>query len=470
MHSAPLLIRQSLRASPALVRPSPRRLRFALPPPPSPNQPSHSPARSFSICLRCQFRSQSRLYATKEDGKPELVEGKLREEGTASSSDIDMNSPSSVVGAANKEHSPRPVLEKSSTSSTDSINYEEESLPSETEGRRSQLSKKFTDLMDNLQSNVFTAGQRLNDLTGYSAIEQLKQQIALQESQVVQARSLIRQAKEAYSAAINRRSASQREVNELLQRKHAWSPTDLERFTSLYRSDHANEVAEAEAQEALAKAEREVEEVSANLNRSILSRYHEEQIWSDKIRRMSTWGTWGLMGVNVLLFLIFQILVEPWRRRRLVKGFEEKVKEAIETEAVQNRAIVSALSLTPGTATAAETTVVEASLAASSPQDSDSGSNTVPLPHEETSHLGLVSDPIDASPTILYPEPIPDNKTFSEKLATVLSLGYWRQVTEFRLSDHSANLTQRELTAVAVQSAAVGAAVVGVLLAILRLH
>jgi hypothetical protein len=47
---------------------------------------------------------------------------------------------------------------------------------------------------------------------------------------------------------------------------------------------------------------------------------------------MSTWGTWGLMGVNVLLFLVFQIGVEPWRRKRLVKGFEDKVMEALERE------------------------------------------------------------------------------------------------------------------------------------------
>ena len=38
------------------------------------------------------------------------------------------------------------------------------------------------------------------------------------------------------------------------------------------------------------------------------------------------------MGLNVLLFIVFQIAVEPWRRRRLVKGFEEKVKEALEKE------------------------------------------------------------------------------------------------------------------------------------------
>ena len=82
----------------------------------------------------------------------------------------------------------------------------------------------------------------------------------------------------------------------------------------------------------MAAAERAAEEAATKLNASILARYHEEQIWSDKIRRMSTWGTWGLMGVNVLLFLVFQIGVEPWRRKRLVKGFEEKVVEALEKE------------------------------------------------------------------------------------------------------------------------------------------
>jgi hypothetical protein len=36
-----------------------------------------------------------------------------------------------------------------------------------------------------------------------------------------------------------------------------------------------------------------------------------------------------LMGVNVFLFVIVQIGLEPWRRQRLILGFEEKVKEVI---------------------------------------------------------------------------------------------------------------------------------------------
>lgn len=50
-------------------------------------------------------------------------------------------------------------------------------LPSYMENRRSRYSKQFSFMMDNLQSNIFVAGQRLNDLTGYSSIEALKREI-----------------------------------------------------------------------------------------------------------------------------------------------------------------------------------------------------------------------------------------------------------------------------------------------------
>lgn len=152
------------------------------------------------------------------------------------------------------------------------------------------------------------------------------------ESRLSNAKSLVLEAKAAYKAAIARRSASQKEVNELLTRKNTWSPTDLERFTELYRSDHANEQAEIQAQNKLTEVEKEVENASSLLSKSILTRYHEEQVWSDKIRRASTWGTWMLMGINVVLFVIVQVGLEPWKRRRLVRSFEDKVRGMLKEE------------------------------------------------------------------------------------------------------------------------------------------
>lgn len=64
-----------------------------------------------------------------------------------------------------------------STGGTDDSGNPRTELPSQEEGRRSQISKRFSHLMDHLQSNIFIAGQRLNDLTGYSGIEVLKKEI-----------------------------------------------------------------------------------------------------------------------------------------------------------------------------------------------------------------------------------------------------------------------------------------------------
>ena len=79
------------------------------------------------------------------------------------------------------------------------------------------------------------------------------------------------------------------------------------------------------------------------LNSGILKRYHEEQIWSDRIRRQSTWGTWGLMGVNVLLFLVLQFVAEPWKRNRLMKGIAAEEKAALEAVRMELEDVKGAL-------------------------------------------------------------------------------------------------------------------------------
>lgn len=209
---------------------------------------------------------------------------------------------------------------------------ESHELPSASAQRRAVVTKKFSHLMDNLQSKLFVASQHINDLTGYSSIDAMKRQIIHDEAELVTAKEEVRVSRLNYKQLVADRAASQREVTTLLARKDSWTPIDLERFTQLYRSDHTNEHAVQQASQHLADVERAAEQAASKLNSSILARYHEEQIWSDKIRRMSTWGTWGLMGVNVLLFLVFQFGFEPWRRERLTRGFEDKVKMALAHE------------------------------------------------------------------------------------------------------------------------------------------
>ena len=69
-----------------------------------------------------------------------------------------------------------------STDGSNAADKPRSDLPSQEEGRRSHISKRFSHVMDHLQSNIFIAGQRLNDLTGYSGIEALKKDIEQQGS------------------------------------------------------------------------------------------------------------------------------------------------------------------------------------------------------------------------------------------------------------------------------------------------
>lgn len=121
-----------------------------------------------------------------------------------------------------------------------------------------------------------------------------------------------------------------------MERKHSWSATDLERYMSLIRSEHVNDQAVREAKEAVTAAENALEEARSQLEKRERAQYHEEQIWSDTIRRNSTWVTFGLMGFNIFLLLASLVVIEPWRRRRMVREIKttlEAHKGAVEPTA-----------------------------------------------------------------------------------------------------------------------------------------
>lgn len=177
------------------------------------------------------------------------------------------------------------------------------------------------------QQSLAKLAAGLNQITGYTKIEEHKTSVRQLEQDVKAARIAVKKAKKQYTDAIDRRSALQREVNELLTNKNNWSPIDVERFTELYKSDHENHNNEIESKHDLESAEQHLDSIQLQLGTKILTRYHEEQLWSDKIRQALTWGTWMLTGVNILLFVVATFLVEPWKRRRLVKAFHKEVEQ-----------------------------------------------------------------------------------------------------------------------------------------------
>ncbi|KAK4173253.1 Mdm33 family-domain-containing protein [Triangularia setosa] len=259
----------------------------------------------------------------------------------------DVNSSKQPPSSSPDSSSSSPSQPPNASSNPKSNPPTEPELPSVTDSHRHPLSAKFSTFMDQFQSRVLVATQTLNDLTGYSAIEAIKARNSQLESALDEAQARLQDARQNYKSLTTHRASTQREVTTLLARKDTWNPTDLERFTSLYRMDHTLEAQVSAASAELTEAESNESKISAELNAGILRRYHEEQIWSDRIRRQSTWGTWGLMGVNFVLFLVLQFVAEPWRRKRMIKGIAETEKENMEEvrrELAEVKAVMSMVS------------------------------------------------------------------------------------------------------------------------------
>ncbi|KAJ3758770.1 mitochondrial distribution and morphology family 33, partial [Lentinula raphanica] len=190
-----------------------------------------------------------------------------------------------------------------------------------------QFRRKADDFTGATKARLSGLGAELNKVTGYEEIDALKRQVVEQEARIETTRQAARAAKLKHEEAVIRRSKSQREVNDLLHRKSTWTDDDVLRFTSLVREDHILEQAESRAKLAVEEAENAVENEFTELMRSILARYHEEQVWSDKIRSASTYGQLAVLGLNMLVFILAIVLVEPWKRKRLAQTFERKVEE-----------------------------------------------------------------------------------------------------------------------------------------------
>ncbi|KAG9315572.1 Mdm33 family-domain-containing protein [Chiua virens] len=216
------------------------------------------------------------------------------------------------------------------------------------------LRHRTAHLSKHAKSTFSNLGLHLNRVTGYEEIDALKRRVVeqgsrrklilspnvsrpTQEAHIKAIRRAARDAKTAYDDAVLQRSVSQRQVNDLLQRKSSWTDTDVSQFTSLVRSDHALEQDESRAKARVMETEDAVDREFSELMRAILARYHEEQVWSDKIRSASTYGSLAVLGVNVVVFIVAIIVVEPWKRKKLAQTFERKVEEmGAETKALIN--------------------------------------------------------------------------------------------------------------------------------------
>lgn len=243
---------------------------------------------------------------------------------------------------------------------------------------------------------------------------------------------------------------------------------------SLIRSEHLNEQSVQKAQEELAEAERALEEGRSELEKKERKQYHEEQIWSDTIRRNSTWVTFGLMGVNILLLLVSIAVFEPWRRRRLVREFrsalEEKstlalpsavVEKEVDEEVQPVGAQVEAIEVAQ-TALASE---VEPVVPISTSGEDDDGGTSLSaedlLPQK-------APDIVDASTNGPMSQKAAEASMFDRIIKAPGSWAAYRETFQDMFSDRMVTLRSVDITTIALEGAATGVAVMGLLFVLFR--
>lgn len=345
--------------------------------------------------------------------------------------------------------------------------------------------------MDELQSNLATASQRLNNYTGtdYSGIEALRREIKEQEQLVKARHALVNEAKGAYDAALAQQASSQKEVVGLLERKHSWLAADLERYMSLIRSEHVNDQAVQAAKDNLSSAEQALEEARTRLEKRERAQYHEEQIWSDTIRRNSTWVTFGLMGLNIFLLLASLVILEPWRRRRLVReirgALDEKSAATLSSERAQGSSSdpanpeTTVASLAPAAAAAAAATT-EPSPSAQAETEAEIDAVVEPANVSLQSIEEAAAAPAEPAPAEAAPTPASPEQTLDVQADVNLGpeperFGNWRVLLERArsyvrdlFSEHYISVRKVDLTTAALEGAAAGAAFMGILFVLLR--
>lgn len=192
---------------------------------------------------------------------------------------------------------------------------------------KNTYSTKITSLkrkLENIPVLLMDANKSINKVTGYDTIQSLKSGIKSIEIDLYQDRiSLEKESKKLKTISLQQ-STTQNLINDLLSRKSTWSPNDLKAFTETYNENQQNIHNLENQKRKVEQLEKNVKIMEQDVHNLILKRYHEEQIWSDKIRKLSTYGTLLLLVINLLSFFALHLLFEPRKRRKLVEAFEKE--------------------------------------------------------------------------------------------------------------------------------------------------
>lgn len=166
-------------------------------------------------------------------------------------------------------------------------------------------------------------------------MEKAKKQVAVADETFLQSRERLKQFNSEYDASIASKSAIQQHINTLLYRKQDWTSADLQQFTTYCQKELESDRMMKESKENYLQAEKRMDQTHNDYINALRKHYNEEQIWTEKSRRIGVYFSAGLFIVNSLLFGASIAVIEPRRRRKIVEQVTEKLDEMKATHLLQ---------------------------------------------------------------------------------------------------------------------------------------
>ena len=177
--------------------------------------------------------------------------------------------------------------------------------------------------------------------SGTREILQLKEQVQESSAKFDETQRNVTQARGDLDQALKAWEDSQRQHTRLLQVRDSWTNEQAQEFAGLVQKEIEVRNNLEEAKQMLVKRETELSKSQLAYMDQLRRRYHEEQIWQDKWRVLSTFGTWGLIVLNSAVFLVSQY-VNRQRETQRLRDMQELLKQTLSTntstlQAIQDR-------------------------------------------------------------------------------------------------------------------------------------
>ncbi|KAL7456688.1 hypothetical protein ACHAWC_008153 [Mediolabrus comicus] len=172
-----------------------------------------------------------------------------------------------------------------------------------------------------------------NEHSGTHEISKLKDLVNHSSLQFDNQQRLVTEARKAVDTALSAWEQSQTQHSQLLSSRDKWTSTQAIQFAKLLENEVQIRTNLEVAKSDLSNKEIQLSKYQMEYMNNLRKRYHEEQVWTDKWRILSTYGTWGLIGLNSIVFLVSQYMFRQREVQRM-KDFEGLLKETLVSNSV----------------------------------------------------------------------------------------------------------------------------------------